>query len=227
MSAGGSASTKRSEWELDRIASSDLNVLITGQKESELRDLAVRIHGGSPRQQFPLVRVIAPYPELQALGRFLGGGELPPFLGEAEHRPGADGGKAAPKGTLFVEQVGELPPDAQKILLRILESRETGLGSRGLDLRIIATSGPRLGDLVATGRFRSDLYFRLEEIRITAPSILAASARRAVMRAEKRAIEKALAETSGNLDRTAELLSMSSRALQEKIRRLHLSQPWN
>ena len=220
----GGTGSRQTDRELERIAGSDLNVLMTGEGEERLEELALSLHRRSPRDGCPFVRTAPPFLELDALGRFLDGAEPPPFLltGRQTKRS-REAEPVARKGTLFVDQVGALPARGQRLLLRLLESRESGATGAGLNLRILASASPRLAELVASGHFRSDLYFRLNEIRIMTPATLAPSALRARKRAEKRAIEKALLQTDGDRGQTARLLSMTERALNQKIRELHLA----
>jgi DNA-binding NtrC family response regulator len=135
--------------------------------------VADAIHAASPRAKKPMVAVNC--------------GALPPNLVESElfgHEKGAFTGaferkigrfQEADGGTLFLDEVGEMPLDAQVKLLRVLQSGEIhpvgARHSRIVDVRVIAATNKRLLDEVEAGRFREDLYYRLNVVPVTIPPL--------------------------------------------------------
>ncbi len=202
------AGLSRLDERIGRVASSDLNVILIGDEKSQLQ-LSLRIHGASRLRGSVFLYAAPPFSELACLGDNLRGSEEGP-----NERPRNF------QGTLFVSRAAELPPRIQRVLLRMLEQRETPLPDTRLDFRIIAADNGDLPESVKSGVFRHDLYYRLNEVVIRTPASLAQYKSDARSHAEKRVIEKVLARTHGNLPRTAELLSLSPPSLDEKIRGL-------
>ncbi|MCB2187035.1 MAG: sigma 54-interacting transcriptional regulator [Deltaproteobacteria bacterium] len=156
-----------------KVAPSRASVLLWGEAGVGKSMVARTIHQESNRAKGPFVKVnCAALPEalLQSL---LFGQEKGSFDGSGEARPGrveeADG------GTLFLDEVGELTLPLQAKLLRLLQEKEfERLGStqtRRVDCRFIAATRRDLGDLAASGRFREDLYYRLNVFPITIPPL--------------------------------------------------------
>lgn len=194
---------------IGRIALSDLNVIVIGEQERDQLQLSLRIHNASRLRRSVFLYSAPPFSELACLAEIL------------DHREGGEHpGRRTFQGTLFVDRAAELPPHIQKLLLRMLEQREVPAAGTLLDFRIIAADNGDLPLKVGGGTFRHDLYYRLNEVVIRAPATLAQSKSRARHHAEKRAIEKVLARTCGDLPQTAELLSLSGSSLDAKIRGL-------
>jgi len=160
---GTSAGTMRIIRQIDVVAPTDANVLITGESGTGKELVAVAIHQASPRKDRPLIRVnCAAIPrelfESEFFGHIKGA-----FSGAVRDRVGrfelADG------GTLFLDEVGEIPIDLQSKLLRVLQEgcfeRVGEERTRDVDVRIIAATNRDLEKEVAAGRFREDLFFRL------------------------------------------------------------------
>ncbi|MEN8164273.1 MAG: sigma-54 dependent transcriptional regulator [Acidobacteriota bacterium] len=152
----------------DRAAATDATVLITGESGTGKEVLAHRIHSRSNRSSGPFVAVnCASIPDTLAESEFFGH-EKGSFTGADAQRAGrfeqADG------GTLFLDEIGELPESMQAKLLRVLEDRtvEKIGGNRpiAVDFRLLAATNRTLEDEVDAGRFRRDLLYRLDVIRL-------------------------------------------------------------
>ena len=146
-----------------RVAASDCTVLIVGESGTGKEVLARFIHSRSPRSTRPFVAVnCAAIPE-NMLEAMLFGYERGAFTGA--HAAHAGKFEQAQGGTLLLDEVTEMPLALQAKLLRVLQEREVErLGGRTpvpLDVRVLATTNRRLREEVAAGRFREDLYYRL------------------------------------------------------------------
>lgn len=160
---GESPAVKHLLQQIDLVAATDANVLVTGESGTGKELVARAIHASSPRRDRPLIRVnCAAVPrelfESEFFGHLKGA-----FTGAVSNRVGrfelADG------GTLFLDEVGEIPLELQSKLLRVLQDRQfEPVGdnrTRAVDVRVIAATNRDLRDMVARGAFREDLYFRL------------------------------------------------------------------
>jgi two-component system, response regulator FlrC len=146
-----------------RVAASDCTVLIVGESGTGKEVLARFIHRRSPRAAQPFVAVnCAAIPE-NMLEAMLFGYERGSFTGAQAAHPGKF--EQAQGGTLLLDEITEMPLSLQAKLLRVLQEREVErIGSRtsiALDVRVLATTNRRLREEVAAGRFREDLYYRL------------------------------------------------------------------
>ena len=146
-----------------RVALSDCTVLVVGESGTGKEILARYIHRRSPRAAGPFIAVnCAAIPE-NMLEAMLFGYERGSFTGAHAAHPGKF--EQAQGGTLLLDEVTEMPLGLQAKLLRVLQEREVErLGGRtpvSLDVRVIATTNRRLREEVAAGRFREDLYYRL------------------------------------------------------------------
>ena len=146
-----------------RVAASDCTVLIVGESGTGKEVLARFIHRCSPRSREPFVAVnCAAIPE-NMLEAMLFGYERGAFTGAHASHPGKF--EQAQGGTLLLDEITEMPLGLQAKLLRVLQEREVErLGGRtpiSLDVRVLATTNRRLREEVAAGRFREDLYYRL------------------------------------------------------------------
>jgi two-component system, response regulator FlrC len=146
-----------------RVAASDCTVLIAGESGTGKEVLARFIHRVSARSGGPFVGVnCAAIPE-NMLEAILFGYERGAFTGAHATHPGKF--EQAQGGTLLLDEITEMPLSLQAKLLRVLQEREVErLGGRAaipLDLRVLATTNRRLREEVAAGRFREDLYYRL------------------------------------------------------------------
>jgi two-component system, response regulator FlrC len=146
-----------------RVAASDCTVLLVGESGTGKEVLARFIHRRSPRAAQPFVAVnCAAIPE-NMLEAMLFGYERGSFTGAQAAHPGKF--EQAQGGTLLLDEITEMPLSLQAKLLRVLQEREVErIGSRTsitLDVRVLATTNRRLREEVSAGRFREDLYYRL------------------------------------------------------------------
>jgi two-component system response regulator FlrC len=146
-----------------RVATSECTVLISGESGTGKEVLARYVHRHSHRGRGPFVAInCAAIPE-NMLEAVLFGWERGAFTGA--HAPHAGKFEQAQGGTMLLDEISEMPYSLQAKLLRVLQEREVErLGGRepvGLDVRVIATTNRRLREEVAAGRFREDLYYRL------------------------------------------------------------------
>ncbi|WP_437901446.1 sigma 54-interacting transcriptional regulator [Sorangium sp. So ce124] len=158
---------------LREVASTELSLLITGETGTGKELAAQAIHDVSSRRGGPFVVVdCASLPGALAES-FLFGHERGAFPGANDRRSGAF--HEANGGTIFLDELGELPPDLQPKLLRALtEQKVKRVGSRiyePVDVRIIGATRRDLGRSMNTGRFRSDLFFRIAQMRIELPPL--------------------------------------------------------
>jgi DNA-binding NtrC family response regulator len=155
------------------MASSDAPVLVTGESGTGKELVARSLHEGSPRHRKPFVAVnCAAFPET-LIEAELFGHERGAFTGAVGRRAGRF--KAADGGTLFLDEVAELPLPAQAKLLRVLQDhRVEPLGSDTpvhVDVRIVSATHRELKVRIAEGRFRADLYYRLNVLDIAIPPL--------------------------------------------------------
>jgi len=158
---------------IEQVADTDATILITGDTGTG-KELAARaIHRRSARAQGPLIKVNCSAIPETLLASELFGHERGAFTGAAERRKGRF--EQAHGGTLFLDEIGEMPPETQVMLLRVLQEREFervgGNQTVQVDTRIVAATNRRLHERVAEGRFRSDLYYRLNVFPIHMPSL--------------------------------------------------------
>ena len=177
--AGGIIGVSPKMKEVVRLAetlarSADTTVLIEGETGTGKELLAEYIHSLSPRSSSPFIPLnCGAFPQ-DLLESELFGYEKGAFTGASEK--GKMGKiEAAEKGTLFLDEVGELPPPAQVKVLRVLEEKEYfKLGSvekKKADVRFIAATNKDLKGEVKKGKFRDDLYFRLNVVRLYVPPL--------------------------------------------------------
>jgi len=158
---------------IGRLAKSHINVLIWGESGTGKELVANALHEHSPRSKNAFVPINTAAIPSELLESELFGHEKGAFTGAHERRIGrfeqADG------GTLFLDEIGDMPAELQTRLLRVLSDgkfyRVGGREQVSVDVRIIAATNQDLERRVATGKFREDLYHRLNVIRIDVPSL--------------------------------------------------------
>ncbi|WP_210357616.1 sigma-54-dependent transcriptional regulator [Sphingomonas beigongshangi] len=156
-----------------KAARARVPVLIEGESGVGKEVVADAIHAASPRARRPMVTVNCGAIPANLVESELFGHEKGAFTGAFERKIGkfvdADG------GTLFLDEVGEMPLDAQVKLLRVLQSGEVqpigARHAREVDVRVIAATNKRLIEEVEAGRFREDLYYRLNVVQVTIPPL--------------------------------------------------------
>jgi two-component system, NtrC family, response regulator HydG len=156
-----------------RAATSDATVLITGESGTGKEMIAGAIHFNSPRKDHPFIKMNCAAISEGLLESELFGHEKGSFTGALRRREGRF--KQAHAGTLFLDEVSEMPLSMQVKLLRVLQEREiTRVGGEEVipvDVRIIAATNKDLPSLIKDKKFREDLYYRLNVINLSVPSL--------------------------------------------------------
>lgn len=170
---GESEAMKRVLSLIDRVAAADSTVLILGESGTGKELVATTIHYQSARKDGPLIKVnCAALPE-GLIESELFGHEKGAFTGAIRRKPGRF--ELAGGGTIFLDEVGDLPPAAQSKLLRVLQEKSVerigGTETVTVDVRVIAATNKNLEEEVKSGRFREDLYYRLNVIPVTIPPL--------------------------------------------------------
>nr|HEX4314015.1 sigma 54-interacting transcriptional regulator [Kofleriaceae bacterium] len=170
---GSSQAMRRVFAQLERAAPTEATVLLEGETGTGKGAIAEALHAASPRAKGPFVVVDCGALSSSLLESELFGHEKGAFTGADARRIGAF--EEASGGTIFLDEVGELPADMQPHLLRVLEHRTVRrVGHNAhtpVDLRIVAATHRDLRALVNDGRFRADLYYRLAVVRIRIPAL--------------------------------------------------------
>jgi len=170
---GESAPMKQIYEMIARVADSPSTVLITGESGTGKELIAKALHRGSSRRDRPLIKVNCAAIPKDLVESELFGYERGAFTGAVSSKPGrfelADG------GTLFLDEIGEVPVEMQVKLLRALQESEFervgGIKTLRVDVRLIAATNRDLKALIADGRFREDLYYRLAVVPIALPPL--------------------------------------------------------
>lgn len=156
-----------------QVAPYNTSVLILGESGTGKENIALSIHALSPRKDKPFVKVNCAAIPAQLIESELFGHEKGAFTGASEKRKGkfeqADG------GTIFLDEIGELPLEMQVKLLRILQEKEFeyvgSSATKKVNVRIVAATNRNLEKEVASGSFRLDLYYRLNAFPISLPAL--------------------------------------------------------
>ncbi|HEU4440186.1 MAG TPA: sigma-54 dependent transcriptional regulator [Methylomirabilota bacterium] len=158
---------------IERVGPTDSSVLVLGESGTGKELVARAIHDRSPRAQQAFVPIHCGALAREVLESELFGHEKGAFTGAVATKPGlielADG------GTLFLDEIGEMEPESQVKLLRVLESyaffRVGGTRRRTVDLRLVAATNRDLAEAIKAGEFRQDLFYRINTITITLPPL--------------------------------------------------------
>jgi two-component system, NtrC family, response regulator AtoC len=158
---------------VDLVAKSPLSVMILGESGVGKEVLAARIHSGSTRAHASFVKVNCAALVDNLLEAELFGYERGAFTGAVQSKAGLL--ESADGGTFLLDEVGEMPLATQAKLLRVIETGELnrvgGLRPKKIDVRFISATNRVLADEVRAGRFREDLYFRLDGFSVTVPPL--------------------------------------------------------
>jgi PAS domain S-box-containing protein len=172
---GRSAPIRAAFEMVQQIASSDATVLIQGESGTGKELFARAVHELSPRKKGPLVKINCAAMSASLVESELFGHEKGAFTDASQRRIGRF--ELAQGGTIFLDEIGELPLATQAKLLRVLQEREVervgGTKTIRLDVRIVAATNRELADAVARGEFRLDLYYRLNVLPIEVPPLRA------------------------------------------------------
>lgn len=158
---------------IDKVADTDVTVLIQGDSGVGKEVVARSIHQNSSRRDKPFLKVnCAALPE-ELLESELFGYEKGAFTGAYRQKPGKF--ELANGGTIFLDEIAEISPSLQAKLLQVLQDREfSRLGGKRdvrVDVRVLVATNKNIDEAVRTGRFREDLYYRLNVVRITIPPL--------------------------------------------------------
>jgi PAS domain S-box-containing protein len=171
---GLSASIQGLKREALKAAGHRLPVLITGESGTGKELFAQAIHHASPRRLHPFVRINCAAIPRDLLESELFGYEQGAFTGALyKGKPGKF--ELSHHGTIFLDEIGDLPPEMQPKLLRVLEDREVervgGMAVIPVDFRLIAATNQNLDQMVSEGRFRRDLFYRLNVVPLRIPPL--------------------------------------------------------
>ena len=158
---------------IDKIANTDVTVLVRGASGTGKELVANALHYRSPRRAKPLVKMNCAALSQELVESELFGHERGAFTGAAARREGKF--EAADGGTLFLDEVGDMPLETQAKLLRAIQEKEFervgGNTPIRVDVRLIAATNQDLEVAVQTGRFREDLYYRLRVVELAIPPL--------------------------------------------------------
>ncbi|MDT8715688.1 sigma 54-interacting transcriptional regulator [Clostridium sp. 19966] len=170
---GSSGSLREALFMADRSSKSISTVLIRGESGTGKELIAKAIHNNSDRKDKPFVRVnCAAIPE-NLLESELFGYEKGAFTGAVRSKPGKF--SIANGGTIFLDEIGDMPKAMQAKLLRVLQEKEFetvgGIDTQKVDTRVIAATNRNLEEMIESGEFREDLYYRLNVMTIVLPPL--------------------------------------------------------
>ena len=170
---GKSALMRQVLAQIEKLRQVDVNVLITGESGTGKELAAMALHYGGSRRNEPFEVVNCAAIPLELLESELFGHEKGAFTGALQRRKGLF--ERADRGTVFLDEIGELDQRLQAKLLRVVQEKEimpVGSGQRKkIDVRILSATNRDLKQLVAAGKFREDLYFRLNVVNIHLPAL--------------------------------------------------------
>ncbi|MCP3142007.1 sigma-54-dependent transcriptional regulator [Pyxidicoccus xibeiensis] len=158
---------------IDKVADTPSTVLITGESGTGKELIATALHGASSRRDKPFIKINCAAIPSTLLESELFGYERGAFTGAVTSKPGRF--ELADEGTLFLDELGEIPVDMQVKLLRALQEGEFervgGIKTTRVDVRLVAATNRDLQAEIEAGRFRKDLYYRLAVVPITLPAL--------------------------------------------------------
>jgi DNA-binding NtrC family response regulator len=170
---GRSPAMQRLFESIDKIADTDVTVLIRGESGTGKELVANALHYRSPRRSKPMIKLNCAALSRELAESELFGHERGAFTGAIARREGKF--EAADNGTLFLDEIGDMPLETQAKLLRATQEKEFervgGNQPIHVDVRLIAATNHDLEAAVAAGRFREDLYYRLRVIELTIPPL--------------------------------------------------------
>ena len=170
---GSSEALRKVLFHVSKVAQSDSTVLILGETGTGKELIARAIHRQSKRAAGAFIRVNCAAIPPSLIASELFGYEKGAFTGALQRRPGRF--ESADGGTIFLDEIGELPPETQIALLRVLQEREVErIGSNrpiSVDVRVVAATNRDLNAAVASGEFRRDLFYRLNVFPIQLPPL--------------------------------------------------------
>jgi formate hydrogenlyase transcriptional activator len=170
---GSSEALRKVLRQITKVAASDSTVLILGETGTGKELIARAIHKRSRRAERAFIGVNCAAIPTPLIASELFGHEKGAFTGATQRRPGRF--ESANGGTIFLDEVGDLPPEIQIALLRVLQEREIervgGNKSIVVDVRVLAATHRDLNTLVAEGKFRQDLLYRLNVVPIEVPPL--------------------------------------------------------
>jgi transcriptional regulator with GAF, ATPase, and Fis domain len=158
---------------IDKIATTDISVLVTGETGTGKELIAHEIHRRSPRKAGPFVAINCGAIPENLLESELFGHAKGAFTGAVSNKPGRF--QTANGGTLFLDEIGEMPPALQVKLLRALQERTvTRVGenkAEPIDIRVVAATNKELEEEMKQGRFREDLFYRINVVHLHLPPL--------------------------------------------------------
>jgi two-component system response regulator AtoC len=173
MVVGRTAAMRRVMQEAQRAASASVSVLITGETGTGKEILAQEIRGMGPRQDAPFIAINCPALPETMIESELFGHEAGAFTGAQKRKPGLI--EIADSGILFLDEIASTHLSMQAKLLRVLDERRFrrvgGVKEIDVDIQILAASNRDLPSLIADGKFREDLYYRLKVVDLHLPPL--------------------------------------------------------
>jgi DNA-binding NtrC family response regulator len=158
---------------IEKVASTPSTVLITGESGTGKELVAAALHHHSPRKGRPFIRINCAAIPKDLIESELFGYEKGAFTGAVSAKPGRF--ELADQGTLFLDEIGEVPLEMQVKLLRALQESEFervgGVSTTKVDVRLVAATNRDLKEEIAAGRFREDLFYRLNVVPIVLPPL--------------------------------------------------------
>ncbi len=158
---------------IEKVAATDSTVLVRGASGTGKELVARALHGNSPRHIRPLVTINCAALQESLLESELFGHEKGAFTGAVAAKPGLV--EVAEGGTLFIDEIGEMAPGLQAKLLRVLEDghyrRVGGTREMNADVRVVAATNRELTEEIKNGKFREDLFYRLNVVSIFLPPL--------------------------------------------------------